>query len=154
MKRRCPLMLLVLVAVVVCAEDAAAQLTPLWQWWEGMVAEPASPEDGMQHATKQLIAARCNVIAQLQQEMQQASSAMKFEEAARLCEAIHILTQGAAPKGHTLTKVSPMNGWNLCPSLCPVPSLSLSRLEPVSFPMSCDSLVSLSLSLRREIRSV
>jgi hypothetical protein len=148
MKQRCLLLLLVvLVAVVACAEDAEAKL-PLLPG-EGMDAEPASPEDGVQSATKQLIAARCNVIAQLQQEMQQAASAMKFEDAARVREAINILTQGVAPKGQA--PAARTNGLNLCPFLCLVThsslSLSLSRLEPVS----CDSLA---VPLRREIRSV
>jgi hypothetical protein len=94
MKRLCLLelllLLVVLVAAVACAEDAEQKSLP----GDGMGAEPAMaakqspPGVGMERA-----------IAQLQHEMQQAASAMKFEDAARLRDAINVLTQGAAAEG-------------------------------------------------------
>jgi hypothetical protein len=93
MKRLCLLELLLLVVLVAagaCAEDAEQKSPP----GDGMGAEPAmaaqqSPTGvGMERA-----------IAQLQHEMQQAASAMKFEDAARLRDAINVLTQGAAAEG-------------------------------------------------------
>ena len=88
MKRLCLLELLLLV-VLVAAGASAEDAEQKSESGDGMGAEPpmVAPADlvGMERA-----------IAQLQHEMQQAASAMKFEDADRLRDAINVLTQGAA----------------------------------------------------------